>query len=66
VTAAGPFAIVDFFIARPALVAELLREHVPDHLGHCAGCSWQQATRPVHPCGIRHYAERADEALRRR
>ncbi|MHA6626253.1 hypothetical protein ACU61A_12530 [Pseudonocardia sichuanensis] len=65
-TNGGPFAIIDFFTARPALVAELLRVHIPDHTGHCRGCSWQQATRPTYPCGIRWYAERADETLRRR
>lgn len=65
-TTAGPFAIVDFFIARPEMVATMLREHVDDGTGHCKGCRWQEAARPVSPCMIRHYAERADEALRRR
>lgn len=65
-TGGSPFAIVDFFTARPEMVAAMLREHVPDHTGHCRGCSWQQAAVPTHPCVIRHYAEHADETLRRR
>jgi hypothetical protein len=63
-TAAGAFEVIDFMEQRPALVAELLRVHVDDGTGHCAGCSWRQAAVPIHPCGIRWYAERAAEALR--
>jgi hypothetical protein len=48
------------------MVAAMLREHVPDHTGHCRGCSWQQAARPISPCMIRYYAERAHEVLQRR
>jgi hypothetical protein len=48
------------------LSAELLRVHVDDGTGHCAGCTWQQRARPVHPCPTRWYAERADEAQRGR
>lgn len=62
----GTFDVIDFFTARPALVAELLRLHVDDGTGHCRGCTWWQSATPVHPCGIRWYVERADEALRRR
>lgn len=43
---AGPFDVIDFKRQRPALVDELLREHVDDGTGHCRGCSWwQSATR---------------------
>jgi hypothetical protein len=59
VTAAGPNAIVEFFEARPEMVAAILREHVPDHTGHCRGCSWQVAARPLSPCLTRYYAELA-------
>jgi hypothetical protein len=59
VTADGPNAIVQFFEERPEMVAAILREHVPDRTGHCRGCSWQEAARPVYPCTIRHYAEQA-------
>jgi hypothetical protein len=64
VTAGGAFEVIDFMEQRPALVAELLRVHVDDGTGHCAGCSWRQAAVPIHPCGIRWYAECAEEALR--
>jgi hypothetical protein len=64
VTAGGLFEVIEFMEQRPALVAELLRVHVDDGTGHCAGCSWRQAAVPIHPCGIRWYAERADETLR--
>jgi hypothetical protein len=66
VTTGGPFAIIDFFTARPEMVAAMLREHVPDATGHCRGCAWQQAAPPTHPCSIRGFAERADETLRAR
>ncbi|MFC5234591.1 hypothetical protein [Pseudonocardia zijingensis] len=65
-TAAGPFAVIEFMEARPGLVAELLRAHVDDGTGHCLGCSWRQSAVPIHPCSIRWYAERAAEALRHR
>jgi hypothetical protein len=53
-------------IVAEGLSAELLRVHIDDGTGHCAGCSWQQRARPVHPCPTRWYAERAGETLRRR
>jgi hypothetical protein len=65
-TAGGPFAVIEFMEQRPTLVTELLRLHVDDGTGHCRGCSWWQSATPTSPCGIRWYAERADEALRRR
>jgi hypothetical protein len=65
VTAPGPNAIVEFFEQRPQMVADILRDHVPDHTGHCRGCAWQQATHPVHPCLTRHYAELAARRPRR-
>jgi hypothetical protein len=64
VTAPGPNAIVQFFEARPAMVAEMLRVHVDDGTGHCAGCRWWQSATPTWPCGIRHYAEQAARRLR--
>lgn len=57
--------VITFMVAED-LSGELLRVHVDDGTGHCAGCSWQQRARPVHPCLIRCYAEHADETLRRR
>ena len=62
----SPNAIIEFFEQRPEMVASILREHIPDHTGHCRGCAWQEAARPVSPCPIRWYAERADETLRGR
>lgn len=47
------------FLAAEGLSGELLRLHVDDGTGHCAGCSWQQRARPVHPCPIRSLCERA-------
>lgn len=58
-TAPSPFAIVDFFTARPDLTAEMLRLHVDDGTGHCAGCRWWQSAIPTWPCGLRWYAEQA-------
>jgi hypothetical protein len=52
--------VITFLVAE-GLSAKLLRLHVDDGTGHCAGCSWQQRARPVHPCPTRCYAERADE-----
>jgi hypothetical protein len=52
------------FMAAQGLSDALLREHVDDGTGHCAGCTWQERARPVVPCLIRHYAELAHEALR--
>lgn len=57
--------MISFMVAE-GLSAELLRVHVDDGTGQCAGCSWQQRPRPVHPCPTRWYAERAAETLRRR
>ena len=55
----APSAIIEFFQLRPDLTAEMLRLHVDDGTGHCHGCSWQDAARPVSPCTIRWYAEQA-------
>lgn len=57
--------VITFMVAE-GLSADLLRVHVDDGSGHCAGCTWQQRARPVHPCLIRSYAERAAETLHRR
>ncbi|HLU56358.1 MAG TPA: hypothetical protein VKZ81_12930 [Pseudonocardia sp.] len=65
-TAGRVFDVIDFMEKRPALVAELLRVHVDDGTGRCAGCSWRTAAVPNHPCAMRWYAERADESLRAR
>lgn len=59
VTAPGPNAIIEFFEQRPEMVAQMLREHIDDGTGHCAGCAWQEKARPTVPCLIRHYAELA-------
>ena len=66
VTAPGPNAIIEFFEQRPDMTAEILREHVDDGTGHCAGCRWWQSAIPTWPCQTRWYAERAHETLRRR
>ena len=34
----------------------VLRTHVDDGSGHCAGCAWQDVPRPVWPCDHVHYA----------
>jgi hypothetical protein len=54
----GGDPMITFMVAQ-GLSAELLRVHVDDGTGHCAGCTWQQRARPVYPCLIRHYAELA-------
>lgn len=66
VSGGGPFDVIEFMEQRPALVNELLRLHVDDGTEHCRGCSWWQSATPIHPCGIRWYAERAHESLSRR
>ena len=52
--------VIAFMLAE-GLYGELLRVHVDDGTGHCAGCTWQERPRPVHPCPIRSYAELAAE-----
>ena len=52
--------IVEFYIAN-GLTSRMLATHVNDGTGHCAGCSWQQAAQPVHPCALRYCAEVAAE-----
>lgn len=61
VTATGPDAIIEFFAQRPALMAEMLRVHVDDGTGHCAGCRWWQSAQPTWPCPTVWYAQRAHE-----
>jgi hypothetical protein len=53
-------------IVAEGLSSELLRVHMDDGTGYCAGCSWQQRARPVHPRPTQWYAKRAEETLRRR
>jgi hypothetical protein len=65
VTAPGPNAIVEFLQDRPEMLAEMLRVHVDDGTGHCAGCAWQERARPTVPCLTRHYAELAAQRPRR-
>jgi hypothetical protein len=65
VTAPGPNAIIEFFEQRPEYTAQVLREHVDDGTGHCAGCAWQERARPTVPCLTRHYAELATQRPRR-
>lgn len=50
------------FIARAGLADRMLSRHVDDGSGRCEGCSWQQSSRPIHPCVIRFYAEKVSSA----
>lgn len=59
-----PSGIVAFYIAND-LTERMLSTHVDDGTGHCAGCAWQQAAQPVHPCALRYNAEVADRQKRR-
>lgn len=34
----------------------VLRTHIDDGSGHCAGCAWRDKPRPVWPCDHVHYA----------
>jgi hypothetical protein len=54
---------VDPLVAALALdqrtVEQMLRDHVDDTTGHCAGCNADVPARPVWPCGFRRLAELA-------
>jgi len=41
------------------LPTRLVALHVDDGTGHCAGCTWWDPPRPVHPCTTRQAATRA-------
>jgi hypothetical protein len=58
-----PGPIVEFFVARPDLTAAMLRDHVDDGTGHCAGCRWWQSAQPVWPCPTAWYAHEAKQRL---
>ncbi|MHA6628926.1 hypothetical protein ACU61A_26105 [Pseudonocardia sichuanensis] len=51
-----PSEIVTFYLAN-GLTGRILAAHVDDGTGHCAGCAWQQAAQPIHPCALRYSAE---------
>jgi hypothetical protein len=55
--------IVTFYLTH-GLTEQMLAIHVDDGTGHCAGCAWQQAAPPVHPCALRYCAEVAAELER--
>jgi hypothetical protein len=59
----SPSEIVTFFLAH-GLTERMLAIHIDDGTGHCAGCAWQQAAPPVHPCALRYCAEVAAEQER--
>ena len=40
-------------------VEQMLRDHVDDATGHCAGCNADAPTRSLWPCGTRRLAELA-------
>jgi hypothetical protein len=47
-------------------VEQMLRDHVDDTTGHCAGCNADVPARPVWPCGFRRLAELARRPAGRR
>ena len=53
---ASPSEIVTFYLLH-GLTERMLAVHVDDGTGHCAGCAFQQAAQPVHPCTLRYCAE---------
>ena len=54
---------VDPLVAALALdqrtVEQMLRDHVDDATGHCAGCNADAPTQSLWPCGFRRLAELA-------
>lgn len=56
--------VVTFIRSHEGMAARMLAQHVDDGSGHCAGCAWQETSRPVWPCLIRWYAVEADKVAR--
>ncbi len=53
-------ALAETMSSNPGMAAELMRAHVDDGTGHCAGCT-SHSSRPIWPCRLRWYVARANE-----